>query len=424
MAGRFEDDSVMSSCGSADLIALTHRPLIMSGTAPPSSGSGTSASAQILIEFRCQHMLLDRLPHWLASKCCTFREENQSELSVVHYKGFAKTLDIRARPPSEDMLRILRGADVLVFDGDDFEVADSDGISVSFVCALPMVCAGGEPPHEPAPALLAFKLEDEEAMFLDSWHKLRCSIGVDKLPHKVAADLPDWLPDRVIDITYVLIPRSVCSPSYRGGILWSASAGSKLPIPRSHIFASILDDAKKISSRSSATELQQSRDHALISVQPNASPHQLLESSHEDHGSGGPGFSSGEVVLHQAALENARKIPSIALHACDYVLFAGAEETALSPSAKVFVSLGTLATLATGVVDDHLVNLKRQVVAWGGFHIVACELAAESALYEPSFPETLPWQYFHAQRSKYFGDRVELQEGLLHGVRYSGLHCH
>jgi D-tyrosyl-tRNA(Tyr) deacylase len=88
------------------------------------------------------------------------------------------------------------------------------------------------------------------------------------------------------------------------------------------------------------------------------------------------------------------------------------------------VSLGTLATLATAAVDRRFVHLKRQVVAWGGYHIVACELSAESALFMPKFAQTLPWHYFHAVRTKKVGAAVERQEGLLKAAQFHGLHCH
>jgi hypothetical protein len=337
-------------------------------------------------------------------------------------------MDIRSRPPPEDMLRMMRAADVLVFDGDNFETDDSDGICVNFVCALPIVCASVHTISEAAPALLAFKLEDEEAIFLDSWHKLRCGIGIDKLPFKVAADHSGWLPDGVVDITYVLIPRSVCLPSYRGGVLCSASVGIGLSFPRSLIFASILDDAKKITSWHDRIEFQQPRvgcNTDPIPVQPTASPNHPVESPCGHHGNGAQSFSQGMNSSDQAHIETSHEKPTSARDTCLPVAmhFASAQEASLSQSAKVFVSLGTLATLATGAVDDH-VHLKRQVIAWGGSHIVACELAAESALFQPAFPETLPWHYFHAQRSKVVGDRVEWQEGVLNGVQYSGLYCH
>jgi hypothetical protein len=368
-------------------------------TAPCSSGGGVP-SGPIHVEFRCQYLLLEQLPLWLASKSRAFGEGNQSLLSVVHYKGFGQTMDIRARPPPENMLSMMRAADVLVFDGDNFEVADSDGICVNFVCALPIVCGFADPSQQPAPALLAFKLEDEEAIFLDSWQKSRCVIGIDKVPFKISADAPDWSPHRVIDITYVLIPRSVCSPSYRGGVLCSAAAAHTLPTSRSHIFASILDDAKKLSSW-------------VDSANPNP-PHLVPD------GAAAQAFAPGEECPQEVAVanENAHATAAAALH------FACVNEAALHPNSKVFVALGTLATVATAAVDHCLVDLKRRVVVWGGGDIVACELAAQKALYMPTFSETLPWHYFHAVRTRKVGDEVQYQEGVLNTVQCSGFHCH
>jgi len=51
----------------------------------------------------------------------------------------------------------------------------------------------------------------------------------------------------------------VCSPSYRGGVLWRGSVASQLPSPRSHIFAAILDDAKQINSWFDKIELNRLR---------------------------------------------------------------------------------------------------------------------------------------------------------------------
>jgi hypothetical protein len=161
-------------------------------------------------------------------------------------------------------------------------------------------------------------------------------------------------------------------------------------------------------------------------AQPAASPHDLSESSREPDGTGTQAFAAGSDCCNQAVIKCVHETASDAQHALSSVAlhFTGAQESALSPEAKVFVSLGTLAALATGAIDDSLVHLKRQVVVWGGHHIVACELAAESALFQPAFSETLPWHYFHAQRSKSVGDGVEWQHGLLNGVQYFGLRCH
>ena len=44
-----------------------------------------------------------------------------------------------------------------------------------------------------------------------------------------AADAPGWAADLIIEIAYILIPQVVCSPSYRGGVLWHASVAPQLP---------------------------------------------------------------------------------------------------------------------------------------------------------------------------------------------------
>ncbi len=377
----------------------------MAGNRPPSHGSiGSLNSDTIRIEFRCQSLQLGKLPLWLESKAPrAFGEGNRLELSVVHYKGFGKTMDIRTRPPPQNMLSMMRAADVLVFDGDDFEVDGPDRIGANFVCALPLVCGSLDPGQEPAlPALLAFKIEDKEAHFLDCWQNLRCAIGIDKLPFKVEADAPNWSPDRVIDVTYVLIPRSVCLPNYRGGILCSAAAASALPFPPSRVFESVLDDAKKI--------IGWVDSHGPDSLLPVALDGTVTQPSAVE----AAGKSSAGETPTQAA---DTAVPAT-LH------FNYANEAALHPSAKVYVSLGTLATLATAAVDNRRVDLKRGVVVWGGGDVVACELAVESALFMPTFPETLPWHYFHAIRSRNVGDAVQLQEGLLSAVRFPGLSVH
>ena len=383
--------------------------------------SCTRASAPVQIEFRCNPLLLEQLPLWLASKARTHDDRSQPELSVVHYKGFGKTLDIRDAPPPADLLRMLAAADVVAFDGDWFEVAsDSDGLSVNFVCALPMLFASGQSSTEPGPALLAFKIDDQEAEFLQSWHGLRCHLGSDLLPFKLDAHLPDWAPHRVIAITYVIVPRCVCSPSYRGGILWNGAAAAALPPQRHHLFSSILDDAKKIDCWESIAELNQSR---IASDLP-----PFTDRSHEAGHSPAVSSSPARLALHSplsASPENGREslFEAPAADAAAHSYFSHAHEEKLAPGASVYVSLGTLATLATYHRSPSL-HLQRQVVVWGGYHIVACELAAESALYMPNFPSALPWHYFHAARTRVVGAEVETQQGLLQGVQFCGLHCH
>ena len=359
-----------------------------------SSSRGSVAAPPRIIGFQCKPLLLEKLADWLTSIARPVHEASLRELSVVHFKGFGKTMDIRARPPPEDMLSMLRRADVLEFDGDDFEVApDSGGIGINFACALPMLFASGDSSLGSGPALLAFKLEDEKEDFLHCWHGLCCSVGSDQLPIKLA---PNSAADHIIDIMYVLVPRSVCSPDYCGGVLWSGAAGSKLPLQRSHVFASILDDAKRFAGShpisdgigKQANILDEKSSHLVSS-----------ERTHE---------AVGE-ALHDAA--------TASLH------FFHAQENKLTQRCKYYVSLGTLATLATAAIDDRVVRLERQVVAWGGYHIVACEFAAESALYLPNFAESLPWSYFHTERTKKVGSVIERQEGLLKGVQHRGLHC-
>jgi len=260
------------------------------------------------------------------------------------------------------MLTMMRAADVLVFDGDDFEV-DSDRICVNYVCALPLVCGSVDSSPGRAPDLLAFKIEDKESHFLGSWQSLRCFIGIDKLPFKVAADAPDWSPDRVIDVTHVIIPRSVCLASYRGGILCSAAAASTLPYPPSRIFESVLDDARKISGWSDSIG-----HNPPLPIAPDGTAAQPAA----------PGLGESS---HEVAVENANKTPTQAEHPAvpTTLHFNFANEAALHPNAKVFVSLGTVATLATAAVDNRRVHLKRGVVVWGGGD-VACELAAVAAV--------------------------------------------
>ena len=369
----------------------------MAGT-PLHSSSGGVTSDAIRVEFRCQCLQLEQLPLWLESKAPrAFGEGDRSELSVVHYKGFGRTMDIRSRPPPHNMLAMMRAADVLVFDGDDFAVDGPDQIGANFVCAVPLACGFADA----GPALLAFKIEDREADFLNSWQSLRCVIGIDKLPLKVSAATPDWSPDRVIDVTYVLLPRFVCLPTYRGGALCSAAAASVLPYPRSLFFESVLDDAKKISGHNS---LPVAAALGGAAAQPSAA---------------GACASSLE-----AAVENATETPTQAASAPSTSHFNFDNEAALHPSAKVFVSLGTLATIATAGVDSGRFHLKRKVVVWGGGDVVASELAVESALYLPTFSESLPWHYFHALRSRNVDGVVQVQEGLLNAVQYSGLSVH
>jgi len=358
------------------------------------SSSGSVAASPRIIGFQCQPLLLEQLADWLESRARPLREGSLRDLSIVHFKGFGNTMDIRARPPPEEMLRMLRSADVLEFDGDLFEVApDSDGIGINFVGALPMLFAHDGSNLGSGPALLAFKLEDEIEGFLESWHGLCCSVGKDHPPTKLAFNS---VADRVIDITYVLVPRSVCSPHYRGGVLWSGTAGSKLPPLRSHIFASILDDAKKIAGSCSASD-----------------------------GVGKQGIVLDEESSGLVASECSHQAMSGSLDAAAITSqhFSLAQEDKLTDRCKCYVSLGTLATLATAVVDERAVRLERQVVAWGGYYIVACELAAESALYLPTFAQALPWKYFHAERTKVVDSVVVRQEGLLRGVQYRGLQC-
>jgi hypothetical protein len=358
---------------------------------------------------------MEQLPLWLASKARTLGDAVRPELSVVHFKGFGQTMDIRARPPSEDMLSMLCGADVVVFDGDRFEVAsDYDGICVNFVCALPMICSAAQSRTESRPALLAFKLEDEEADFLRSWQGLRCCVGSDQLPLKIAADAPNLLSARVIEVAYVLVPRNVCSPSYRGGILWNGAAGSKLPSQRTRIFSSILDDAKKINGWENGAELNQSRMRCNLPPFPDGLYEAMAGSL--------PGPHHVHDECHEISSENAHEALCEARGPASY--FSLDKEGELAAGSSDFVSLGTLATLATAAVDHSAVHLKRQVVAWGGYHVVTHELAAESALYSPNFSECLPWHYFHAERTKHAGAGVERQEGLLNGVQFRGLHCH
>ena len=114
-------------------------------------------------------VVVEHLPQWLTHQARVLGEAMQPELSTVHYKGFGITLDIRAQPPPEEMMRKLREADVLVFDGNNFEVANrADVICVNFVCAILMIFAPGDWSADPRPALLAFKLDDQEAGFLGS----------------------------------------------------------------------------------------------------------------------------------------------------------------------------------------------------------------------------------------------------------------
>jgi hypothetical protein len=373
---------------------------------------------------------LEHLPQWLARQARVLGEAMQPELSIVHYKGFGKTLDIRAQPPPEEMMRKLRQADVVVFDGDDFEVADgAHGVCVNFVCALPMIFASGDWSAERRPALLAFKLEDQEAGFLGSWHGLRCCIGRDGLPFKAAAAAPGWAADRVIEITYILIPQVVCSPSYRGGVLWRGSVGSQLPPQRSHIFAAILDDAKQINGWCDVIELNRLRlsdNLPPFTTQPHYCESQsahiqvVAGQSHAPAAAApdpDPAHAHAHAHAHQGSQAVVPDTPTM-------LYFSQVQEHALPPLASCYVSLGTLATLATAAVDARLVRLKRQVVAWGGYHIVACELSAESALFMPNFAQALPWHYFHAVRTKQVGAAVERQEGALKAAQFHGLHCH
>jgi hypothetical protein len=326
---------------------------------------------------------------------------------------------------------MLQSSDVLVFDGDYFEVAsDNEGIAVSFVCALPMIFASCGTSSGAAPALLAFKFEDEEAEFLRSWHTLRCVTGSKQPPIKLDHNLPDWKPDIVVKITYIIVPRNVCSPDYSGGVLWSSLSGSKLPLERSHIFASILEDAKRISCWEDINVLNQLRSRSNLPPLPvelhsfeDGSQHQLAGCSHVSHGSSLQAAVLAEKCSGIASSQSASLRGALAPDESAILQVFHAQEDKLTPLCKQYVSLGTLATLATAAFNHPFIQLKRQVVAWGGYHIVACELAAQAALFMPNFPQILPWFYFHAERTKNVGSRVERQEGLLKGVHCCGLHC-
>ncbi len=416
-----------SSLGASNLFP----PKLPRYTMPVSTSLSSSSQFGSLVQivFCCKPLRMEQLPLWLASKARTLCDGVRPELSVVHYKGFGQTMDIRARPPSADMLSMLCGAGVVVFDGDRFEVAsDSDGICVNFVCALPMICSATHSRAESGPALLAFKLEDEETDFLRSWQGLRCCIGSDQLPYKITVDAHNLPSAHVIEITYVLIPRNVCSPSYRGGILWNGFAGSKLPSQRTRIFSSILEDAKKISGWENDAELNQSRVRCNLPPFPVRSYEAELPQSMADSLPVFAGWASAHVAddegrevssenSHEALFEARGPVGAVSY-------FSHAKEGELAAGSSYFVSLGTLATLATAAVDHSAVLLKRQVVAWGGYHVVTHELAAESALYSPNFADCLPWHYFHAERTKRVGAIVERQEGLLNGAKFRGLHCH
>jgi hypothetical protein len=54
----------------------------------------SDSTAPTRIKFRCAPFL----PQWLAHQARVLGEAMQPELSIVHYKGFGKTLDIRAQP--------------------------------------------------------------------------------------------------------------------------------------------------------------------------------------------------------------------------------------------------------------------------------------------------------------------------------------
>ena len=239
------------------------------------------------------------------------------------------------------------------------------------------------------------------------------------MPVKVAADAHGWAVDLVIEIAYVLIPQVVCSPSYRGGVLWRGSVASQLPSQRSHIFAAILDDAKQINGWFDKIELNRLRlcdNLPPFTLQPrycesqSARTHAVAGRSHAPAG-------AVTVTAHEASEAALPHTPAM-------LYFSQVQEDSLPPLATCYVSLGTLATLATAAVDARLVRLKRQVVSWGGYHIVACELSAESALFMPNFAQALPWHYFHAVRTKQVGAAVERQEGALKAAQFHGLHCH
>lgn len=78
---------------------------------------------------------------------------------VVHVKGFGPVMPVAERPPPPGLLAHLRAADVLVFDGDDYE-PDS-----TFTAALAAVL------REPGPGRLAvaLKLADELDRLQASW---------------------------------------------------------------------------------------------------------------------------------------------------------------------------------------------------------------------------------------------------------------
>eukprot|EP00004_Rigifila_ramosa_P018689 TRINITY_DN4675_c0_g1_i1.p2 TRINITY_DN4675_c0_g1~~TRINITY_DN4675_c0_g1_i1.p2 ORF type:complete len:111 (+),score=26.35 TRINITY_DN4675_c0_g1_i1:33-335(+) len=52
--------------------------------------------------------------------------------SVVHLKGFGSGMDVAASPPPRELVALLAGADMIVFDGDDWD-------PTSFVAALRVV---------------------------------------------------------------------------------------------------------------------------------------------------------------------------------------------------------------------------------------------------------------------------------------------
>jgi hypothetical protein len=86
----------------------------------------------------------------------------QSCKTLVHYKGFGPSIDIQTNPPSEEMIRTLSTADVLVFDGDNYS---DDSFTYTILKVLEIL----DREKLSQPILLALKFLHEKDVFVQSW---------------------------------------------------------------------------------------------------------------------------------------------------------------------------------------------------------------------------------------------------------------
>lgn len=127
-------------------------------------------AARVRLTYSCTSVAAD------SAEVAQFRQHAVSNVATAaHVKGFALRLEA---PLPVSLVARAASCRFIAWDGDDFA-------STSFVRAIHAACAQSHVDALSVPALLAFKWSDDEARFVQSWHRRRVLV-------ERRAGTPEW----------------------------------------------------------------------------------------------------------------------------------------------------------------------------------------------------------------------------------------